>query len=127
MNGEQENYNVNNRSKTLKDIEINKSYIVSFVGILRIGIILSQFGGCISAASIPKLERLSGEFFLTGEIEHIRSAYLFFSIVGIFKAGCIFLIFALDLFDYLNFLNKLPWRIIVIFIILILCIFCLRV
>lgn len=105
-----QSYNIT-ATKTFSEININKTYVISLIGILRALLIAIQIAGCISAASIPKL--VSGEFYLIGEIEHIRNAYLFFSIVGLFISMFLYAIFSLDLIDFWPILLKVPWRLIV--------------
>lgn len=90
---------------------LNKTYLKSPLGFLRLLLIILYLGGWISASSIPKL--YSGRLIpLPSNYEEVRSAYLFFTVTG-FLASIILYIIVLINLVHANVLNKLPWILLV--------------
>ena len=92
-----------NMPSTNQLFRINKNYLFSLTGILRLAIVIFQFAAFISAASVPKI--ISGQYIMPQVFADTRSAYLFFSIVGFILALIIYLLFLLNLV-YARFLGK---------------------
>ena len=87
---------------------LNRKYIFSLTGILRIEIVIFQFAAFVSAASVPKI--INGGYNMPSAFADTRGAYLFFSIVGFVLALIIYLMFLLNLV-YAKFIDKIPWSI----------------
>ncbi len=83
--------------------KINRNYLFSLTGILRVAIVIFQFAAFVSAASVPKI--IQGQYFMPQAFADTRSAYLFFSIVGCILALIVYLIFLLNLV-HARFLGK---------------------
>ena len=92
-------------------IQLNKSYITSLDGILRLLIVVFQFAAWVSAAAVPIL--ISGKYFMPTDFAQTRSAYLFFSILGFLFGIIIYVIYLMNIVN-LNKLNRIPWHLIVI-------------
>jgi len=88
--------------------KLNRKYLFSLTGLLRLAIIIFQFAGWISAASVPKI--INGQYVMPSAFADTRGAYLFFSIVGFVLAIVIFIMFFLNLV-YAKFIDKIPWSI----------------
>ena len=87
---------------------LNRKYLLSLTGLLRLAIIIFQFAGWVSAASVPKI--INAQYVMPSAFADTRGAYLFFSIVGFVLAIIIFILFLLNLV-YAKFIDKIPWSI----------------
>jgi hypothetical protein len=97
--------------KTNRSISLNSNYLKSPPGLFRILLIVFYFGGWVSAASIPKI--FNGQIIrLPTNYEEVRSAYLFFTIVGFIGSIILYLCVLLK-FVHAEIVNKLPWILLV--------------
>ena len=91
-------------------IKLNRDYLLSPDGILRLLIVIFQFCAWVSAAAVPVL--VSGQYFMPADFAATRSAYLFFSIVGWLLGIIIYGSYLMNIVN-LNGINKVPWHFVV--------------
>ncbi|CAF1131438.1 unnamed protein product, partial [Brachionus calyciflorus] len=73
-----------------ENIGFTRTYPLSISGLIRMGLILFQLAGFVSAASVAKY--LSGRIYLPSDMNATRDAYLLFSIFGFFVSIVIYII-----------------------------------
>ncbi|CAF0889729.1 unnamed protein product [Brachionus calyciflorus] len=92
-------------------IGFTRTYPLSISGLIRMGLILFQLAGFVSAASVAKY--LSGRIYLPSDMNATRDAYLLFSIIGFFVSIVIYVICLFNL-TKLKFLMKIQFNLICI-------------